>query len=173
MSMTLIEHIELTTTTASIEFTSIPADYTDLYVLLSLRDSTTGDSKGNYYTIVFNNSATSTTARYLQGYSSVVTTGALNALAGIASTNASTANSFANDSFYVPNYTASQAKSYSIDSSAANNAAAYQTLVAGLWNVTDAVTSLKFTPSSGSWLQYSSATLYGITAGSDGTTTVS
>ena len=48
----------------------------------------------------------------------------------------------------------------------------YQQIAAGLYNSTSAVSSIEIA-SGGSFVEYSSATLYGITAGSDGTTAVS
>ena len=44
-----------------------------------------------------------------------------------------------------------------------NNATeAYQNLVAGLWSNTSAITSLTLAKSTGNFVQYSSASLYGI-----------
>jgi len=75
---------------------------------------------------------------------------------------------------YIPNYTSSNAKSASIDGVSENNAtASYQTIDAFLWNDTSAITSITLTLSGGNFAQYSSASLYGVTAGNDGITTVS
>jgi len=43
-----------------------------------------------------------------------------------------------------------------------NATAAPMYMVAGVWNQTSAITSIKFTPNTGNFAQYSSATLYGI-----------
>ena len=172
--MQLIETKTLAVDTASISFTSIPQDGTDLFVFLSLRSTPTADPAGSYYIIAINGGGTSTSTRYLQGTGSSVASATLANLAGIASANSGTSNTFANDSVYIPNYTSSNAKSYSVDSVTENNATgAYQILVAGLWNVTSAITSLAFTTSAGNFMIGSTVSLYKITKGSDGIVTTS
>ena len=74
-----------------------------------------------------------------------------------------TANTFANVSIYIPNYTSANYKSVSIDAVTENNATtAYAFLSAGLWSNTAAITSATITNSSGNYVQYSTAYLYGI-----------
>jgi hypothetical protein len=81
---------------------------------------------------------------------------------------------FSSSGVYIPNYAGSQNKSMSVDSVTEwDGTFAWTTIRAGLWSSTDAITSLTLTVSSGNFVQYSSASLYGVTAGSDGTTTVS
>lgn len=175
MTYTLIAHTELTGTQATIVFSSIPATFTDLLLVTSLRDSTTGNPAGNFYRIAFNGGATQTSTRFLQNnLAGASSSGSIAGLAGISTQADTTSNTFANDSIYIPNYRVATAKTYSIDSVTENNATnAYQTLVAGHWNVTDAINSITLTPSSGSFVQFSSATLYGITSGSSGGVVVS
>ena len=86
-----------------------------------------------------------------------------------------TANTFANVQIHIPNYASSNYKSYSSDGGEENNAtAAVMGIWAGLWSDTSAITEIKLEDyNGGSWVQYSSASLYGVTSGSDGTTTVS
>jgi hypothetical protein len=61
-----------------------------------------------------------------------------------------------------------------VETSTENNAAAaINAIVAGLWNSTDAMTSLSLVAEVGNFAQYSSATLFGILKGSDGIVTVS
>jgi len=75
---------------------------------------------------------------------------------------------------YLPNYTSSVAKSVSGDNVSENNAtASTQTITAGLWSGTDPITSIEIFGSGTNLAQYSSASLYGMRKGSDGTTTVS
>ena len=65
-------------------------------------------------------------------------------------------------------------ESVSVDSVQENNATeAYQTIVAGLWNDTSAITSMVIGNFGGGFAEHSSASLYGITAGSDGIVAVS
>ena len=177
MSMTKIQHIEVTSAAgqASIEFTSIPQTYTDLKIVLSGRSDYT--SADDFWKIEFNTYVTLPTGRLLYGTGSgsgASTTKSDGWLAAMPDDDW-TANTFASADVYIPNYTSSAAKSISSDSVSENNAtASLQALNASLWNVTDAITSIRLSSgNSATLLQYSSATLYGITAGSDGTTIVS
>jgi len=181
MSMTLIEHIEVGAGGANeIVLDNIPADYTDLMVVLSTRlsSSSTFVSLGMF----INSAAADTSWRRLSGNGSSASsgsaTGATDYLIGDVPDSSATSNTFANSYVYIPNYTSSNAKSISSDSVGENNAtASNQIIIAGLCSKTAAVTSLTFRSYGGSptidFVQYSSATLYGITAGSDGTTVVS
>jgi len=153
---------------ANIEFTSIPQTYTDLVLMTSLRSTDTasnwgaagirfnGDSGSNYYAIE------------LYGTGSAAGSGGGSAStslnAGRPNANGTTANTFSNATLYIPNYTSSNQKSTSEDSVTENNAtAALSPLVAGRWTGSSAITSMVLTPSGGfSWMQYSTATLYGI-----------
>ena len=179
MSMTVIEHIEVGSGGAgSIEFTSIPQTYTDLYILLSSRTEETGGETRTVLKMSLNSNITMS-SRYLLGYngSSVLSATSTNTgYIGVSQTDQSTANTYASASIYIPNYTSSNAKSVSVDSIFEANAAdARQWMSANLYTaVTTAITSVKLEDNTAAdWKQYTSATLYGITSGSDGTTTVS
>ena len=175
MSMTLIEHIEVTAATqATLEFSSIPDTYTDLMILLSSRVTTA--AVGETLNILFNGSSASISSRYLYGAGSgspVSTTSS--SLAAFVNASSATASTFDNVVLYFPNYAGSNYKSFTSDSvTETNGTTAYQVILAGLWSNTAAINSITLDPASGaSFGQYSSATLYGITSGSDGTTTVS
>lgn len=169
--MQLIETKTLGTSQTTISFSSIPQTFTDLYLVFSLRVTDTSDAGGSYYTIAINGGGTSTTTRYMQGNgaSGSAAAGPLNGLAGVAATNASTANTFCTDTLYLPNYRSSTAKSYSVDSASENDATrAFTTIVAGQWNNTAAITSLAFTPSVGDFMAGSTISLYGIGGVGDG-----
>jgi hypothetical protein len=173
MTMTLIETKTLTGTQASIEFTSIPQDGTDLLILTSLRDNG-GSDIGQY--ISFNGSTSNFAARYLFGnpaLGSPVQSGSLARYTGsVASGN--TANTFNNTSIYIPNYSGSRNKSYSVDNVTENNAAsANLNIVGGLWSDTAAITSLALSTITTSWVSGCVVSLYKITKGSDGIVTVS
>ena len=173
MSMTVIEHIEVGSGgAASIEFTSIPADYTDLCLKLSSQSENLNTSV-DIVLIQFNSVASGYSAKALQGLGSSVNSFD-NTDGFILWTPESGTSAFANTEVYIPNYAGSENKSYSVDTVSEKNATdARQILVAGLWSNTAAITSIKMTVANYDFSQYSSATLYGITAGSDGTTTVS
>ena len=171
MSMQVIQHIEVDgTAPASITFSSIPQTYTDLYLVASVRSTTSNLT----FEVSPNASGTNKSRRTLQGSGSTITSGTASTLDALSNSSAFTANTFASSSIYIPNYTGSSNKSFSFDSvTETNGTTSYQRIMAGLWSDTTAISSLQCATSAGNLAQYSSFTLYGITAGSDGTTTVS
>lgn len=173
--MKVINHIEVGSGgTTAIEFTVIPQTYTDLVIKLSARERDAGDYVRFYLDINGTNSSIS--ARWLLGTGSSATPVSSNGtnLAGHGINRySSTANVFGNVAIYIPNYTVSTYKPISVDGVEENNSSsAYASISASLWSNNAAITSIGIV-SPGNIAQYSSATLYGITAGSDGTTTVS
>jgi len=149
---------------ASIEFTSIPQTYTHLLLKVSLRSaySNTYDSIG----VFLNGVQANRTRRVLFGNG---TTASSNTSTyrdlGLINGNTSTANTFSNAELYFPNYTSANFKSISSDSVWETNGAASDIAIyAGLWSDTSAITaiSLDNATSGLSYMQYSSATLYGI-----------
>jgi hypothetical protein len=177
MSMTLIQHIELGSNQSSITFSSIPATFTDLYLLVSVRSTINATNDAGY--LVFNSDTNSSnySFRQLRGdgsnaFSNSGTFGGAFALRS--SGNTATSNTFGNNGVYIPNYRVSAAKSVSADSVSENNASSVgMSLWASLWTGTAAITSIQLRPETGDWVTGSSATLYGITAGSSGGVTVS
>ena len=175
-----IQTIELASTEANITFSSIPDTFTDLQVVLSLRSNRTPSSDGSHIGVRFNGTTTGYSLRHLRGNGSAASSladASPSSITGYSFANsaADTANTFSNTILYVPNYRAATAKSLMLDSVYENNATtAFQHILAGLWNNTDPITSITFIEVFGnSWVQYSSASLYGITAGSDGIVSVS
>lgn len=155
---------------ASIDFTSIPQGYTDLLVVMSLRD--TSGSSWSGANLTFNGSSTGYSGRNLYGTGAGAgsDTYAFGG-AGIyvtSATAANTANTFSNCSIYIANYAGSANKSASVDSVNENNSSsAQQHLNAVLWSNTSAITRVTITAS---LVQYSTASLYGITRGNGGAT---
>ena len=148
---------------ADIEFTSIPATYTDLLVKVSAR-STDGSWQGMYMRL--NGATTNYSSIYLDGTGSSVGSGVITTtglyISTIGGTNA-TSSTFTNSEIYIPNYTSSNNKSLSADGSAENNAiAAYLNLIANLWSDSAAITSILLYSAAGNIAEYSTATLYGI-----------
>lgn len=157
---------------SSIDFTSIPGTYTDLCIKLSSRNSVTNgglsvrlnnDTGGNYSFICLYGAGGSGTGSFNQstfsGYNTFV----------FAYTEPSnfTSDTFANSEIYLPNYAGSTNKSLSVDSVAEDNSStAYESMTGGLWSNTSAITAIKLLPDpqgvSGNFVQYSTATLYGI-----------
>jgi len=174
--MKLIESKTLATAAASIEFTSIPSTFTDLVVLASTR----GDASAvfiNLYTRI-NGLTTGYSERALfgDGSSASSLSGANTEFRFVIYADAATAtsNTFSNVQIYIPNYAGSTAKSFSSDGVVENNTTpALLNITAGLNTTTSAITSISFTPQSGSIVAGSTISLYGITKGSDGIVTTS
>lgn len=149
---------------ASMDFTSIPATYTDLCIKLSGRSGRLAQQADNLF-ITFNSNTSGYTMRALSGNGSSASSVSYSSRYASFSVDAagSTANTFSNHEIYIPNYASANNKSYSADSVSENNATAAQSdLVAGLWSNTAAITSISLLPEVSTWVQYSTATLYGI-----------
>jgi hypothetical protein len=168
MTMQLIETKTLGTAAASIEFTSIPQDGTDLYVQISCASTTS-----NPHAIRFNGITTGYTFRVLinelgtiQSYTQAAYS--LNGIFAFATFNSGATNP-SSSVVYVPNYAGSQNKSVSVDAvNEANTASVVSGIVAGLWSNTAAITSLSVICSGGNFAIGSMVSLYKITRGSGG-----
>ena len=148
---------------ATIDFINVPQNYTDLVIKLSIRSSQTG-AIADYGKVLFNGSTASYSYRDVYGNgSTAASTNGTTTLFMTYQGNAGTANVFGNSEIYIPNYGGSNNKSFSIDGVVENNATtAYATLTAVLWSNTSPINSISIGPASGTWQQYSTATLYGI-----------
>lgn len=151
---------------ASLEFTNIPATYTDLAVLISPRNETTSGQM----TMVFNNSTTS-------DYNRSKVFGESGGEYAGSSTGQTVfnyidlplssygANSFGNVFVYIPNYAGSLRKSFSVDSVETNGnvTTCYVEFHGGIRTNTDAITNVKFAINDGNdFNQHTTAVLYGI-----------
>ena len=144
---------------ASIVFSGIPQTYTDIKVVMSLRAS----DSATQILLSLNGSTSNFSARYLFGDGSTPSSGTLARYVGALTPSSFTASTFGNTELYIPNYAGSTYKSYSADGAVETNATgAYLSLVAGLWSDVAAITSLTLTGNSGNFVEYSSASLYGI-----------
>jgi hypothetical protein len=149
----------------TIEFSSIPSTYTDLCVKASLRTSRATITDN--LTVRFNLSTTGYSVVRLRGdgvSASSTTASAQTGISLVASINGSTgtANTFSNQEIYIPNYASANNKSVSIDSVGENNSTtAYQFLLDGLWEDSTAINNIRLS-SVNDFVQYSTATLYGI-----------
>lgn len=166
----LIQTITVGSTAANIEFTSIPQTYTDLYLLVSgrsnvdsveLRIQFNSDTGSNYNgRLLFGSGSSAATQSASGTYLAPMGSGF----------SSSTSNTFSNTLIYIPNYTISTGKSVQVDASIENNATeGYNAIFTGYWSGT-AITSIKLLAQGGSFVQYSSASLYGILKGSGGAT---
>jgi hypothetical protein len=160
---TLIASTSLSSAQANIDFSSIPATYTDLLLKACVRGS---DASVQNFVIKFNNSTTNHTLRYLEGNgasaSSGTSPGTFSFIGAVPGTGV-TASTFNNVEVYIPNYAGSNNKSFSVDAVEENNATtAYADLVAGLWSNTAAINQITIYAAAGNLAQYSTAYLYGV-----------
>lgn len=165
-----IQTIEVSASTSTITFSNIPQIYSDLLVVVSDRSDRSGAVND---AVMLRCNGTNVTGRRLFGSGSSVTSTADFAAINVAGS--ATANTFSNMAFYISNYSSSTTtKPVSLDAVGENNAtAAYQSIAAGLFNSTSPVTSIQLYQETGTnFVQYSSASLYGIKRGSDGKTEV-
>ena len=147
---------------ASMSFTSIPSTYTDLVVLWSARSN--DPQPGVNSLISFNSSTSNFSGRYLEGAGiGSGGTGSFARFVGVDDSLNSTSNTFSNNMVYIPNYAGSNYKPFSADSGQENNQSQAQlTFNCGLWSQGTAITSVTITPANGSYIQHSTAYLYGI-----------
>ena len=128
---------------ASIDFTSIPSTYTDLYLKLSLR--TTDAQTIGPASLQFNGATTNYSSRELIGSGSAVSSQSrTNVSSGMYLGNGvgdtATASTFGNLEIYIPNYAGSSYKSVNVDNVGENNGTtAYATFITGLWSDTSAI----------------------------------
>lgn len=163
--------------TASITFSNIPDTYTDLVLLISVRNNSTALADSILPT--FNGSTSGFSGRLLygQGSGSGVST-TLARYLGTSNGGTTTANTFSSTRVYIPNYRSNTNKSFLVDSiTETNGTTIYRYLFGGLWSNTAAITSISLSSdtfnSATGFTENSSASLYGILAGSDGATAVS
>jgi hypothetical protein len=173
---TVIAHTPVGSGGSVITFSNIPNTYTDLFIMLSAR----GNSP--FLAIRFNNSTANRSTKVLvgNGSSSFSRTDTYVGSNITSINNSFTANTFSSVGIYIPNYASSNNKSFSIDGMADSNSTTtwFGNLVSGLWSNSAAISSITLSEwDSGdtevAFVQYSSATLYGITKGSSGGVTVS
>ena len=151
---------------ASIDFTAIPQNYTDLKLVVSARTNAVATydnillkfngSTSNYSVIrIFTDLNTNITDKFTS--QSFIYVGEPNGLT-------STVKTFNNLELYIPNYTSSQHKPSYSDIVQENNASSGTVLGfhANLWADTSAITSIKLDLGSTSFVHYTTATLYGI-----------
>lgn len=180
MSIKAIQQYELTANTQTINFINIPQIYKDLYLVVSGRLTDTTDGTYPWYPLQIrpNDLTTNISAKRLYGTGGLGAVGSqtFNYIAPEINPGNSTANAYSSSTIYISNYTSSDTKVFTIDSTSESNGSnALQMIHCGLWNSPDPITSLILYShtGAGSIAQYTTATLYGITAGSDGITTVS
>lgn len=126
-------------------FYNIPQTYTDLKIVVSQRNG----SSNLYESLAFRFDSTASvyTATFIYGDGSSAASGRVSASAyfsyGSMSVNGgnSTANSFGSYEIYIPNYTSTMQKQFTVDCVTTNNgSAAHADLVSGLYNSNSPIT---------------------------------
>lgn len=170
--MQLIETKTLASAAASIEFTSIPQDGTDLVALCSTRSSVASIVAG---VRARPNNQLGQTRRLVGAGNGTVYSDVVDSIFGLTSAANNTANTFGNAAFYFPNYTSSTTKSISVDSVSESNASEVYMQLSASTVSTGAITSITFTANGDgdNLVAGTTISLYKITKGSDGTTVVS
>jgi len=155
---------------ATIDFTSIPATYTDIVIKYSGRST----AAGNYQNVnikINTDTGSNYTSKLLYGDGSAAgsdtTTTTFLKFMYIPFSSA-TASVFGSGELYFAKYAGSIYKSMIADTVTENNLTGSGSsiigLTAGLWSDNSAINAITLTPNSGSWAEYSTATLYGIKA---------
>lgn len=162
---------------ATITFSSIPGTYTDLVLVLSCRNTGSGNS---YIQLQINSVTSGYETRILRGESSVSsTTGTAVGLnnvfwVGMTAGSTLTANTFTSVKITLPNYAGSTGKTLSSEYSKETNDTTYYEngIAAGSCTSTAAITSLTLSLllSGATFAQNTTAYLYGVTKGSGGAT---
>lgn len=166
-TMKLIASQTLGSEAALVTFSSIPATYDDLLILITARSNRTGTT-ADQMTMTFNGtSATNHSSRLLEGNGSTVASYSYtnDAYAGTLPPAGYTSNTFASIEIYIPNYAGSTNKSWSSTGVCeTNGTTAYIDAFAGLWSSTAAITEINLASvSTRKMVSNSSFFLYGIT----------
>lgn len=151
---------------ATITFSSIPSTYTDLRLLISARTSRASDGDYIYFSL---NGSQADSGKYMKAYGTTKDSGTVSDnYLSIPSTN-NTANTFSVYEIYIPNYTNTTTKSIGSIGATDNMNVGSNALSFGayIWSSTSAstsaVSSITLTGRFANFVQYSRASLYGIT----------
>lgn len=153
---------------STISFSNIPNTYKDLVVKLSTRAAATGWTTSTIQ-LTFNGVGGTSYGRRTLYNTSAGGAGSDNAsgvafIAGISNNGSSaTSNIFASTKIYIPNYAGSNNKTIYIESLSENNGTDVATqMTGGLFSSSSPISSLSISDVNGNFIQYSTATLYGI-----------
>lgn len=166
---TLIASNTLGSAAANVTFSSIPSTYTDLALrwsvrtdagttyLMTMRFEFNGDTGTNYSSISVYGDGVSAQSNQPNNATFMA------AMASMNGTNTTT-NTFASGEIYLPSYTASQNKSFSLfgASETSNTVEVRIAGLASLWRNTAAINQIKLTPSANNFASGSTFYLYGI-----------
>ena len=160
-----IQSIEVASQASSVAFSNIPQGYTDLKLVGSVRSAV--GNIGDFIYYYLNTPGTGAyTQRLVRGDGSSLST-QTNSVSyyplQFVNGSGSTANTFGSFELYIPNYTSSAQKAFSVDILSENNSSgAYIDFQAGIWNQTAAITGMTLSSGSGLYVANSTFTLYGV-----------
>jgi hypothetical protein len=165
---TLISTQTLASNTVSVTFSSIPATYTDLIIVCSLRDASAG-TEGKFAMVLNGDIGANYSDRLLLGSGSA-TSSITNASttymlfdAGTPGGGASN-NIFGNAIITIPNYAGSTTKVVSVDAVSENaSTASTAAIIGGVWNSTAAINAVMIRGVSNNLVTGSTISLYGLT----------
>jgi hypothetical protein len=149
----------------SFTFSSIPSTYTDLVLNMSLRSTSATDASSSFAIVRFNSSTSNYSTRRLYAYDG--TTVGSDTSAGqdtVYGGTTGTTNTFNNDLIYISNYASANNKPIYVDNVSEQNSATkyWLGLYSWLWSNSAAISSINVLADVGSFAQYSSFYLYGI-----------
>jgi hypothetical protein len=154
--------------TSSIDFTSIPQTYTDLFIILSARTVNQGNVRLN-----LNSSASgfSTRTLYVTGSSAPASFTATVELGRATHSSDTPSTNFGAMQVHLPNYRSGVSKPFSADCFAGSFNGGFVMITAGVWANNAAITSLSLLPPSGdTFIENTTAYLYGVLVGTGGAT---
>lgn len=154
-------------TPTTVQFTSIPATFTDIVAVCSARSS-----YASGYPITMSvqiNGANIDALRTVYGGGTGVGYEGSSGADYVPSSSAYTG-MFGSATYYFGNYASATPKNFFIDSATDGETASYIRLIAGMHNTTSAISSLTFTMNQGGFVQNSVISLYGATKGAGGAT---
>jgi len=166
-TLTLIEAKTLTNIVYTVDFQNIPQTYTDLKLLISGRSDAAAAFDGGP-SIFFNNAPTGTNygSTWIQTTGTSIASSRTSDIAsyiGASPASTAVANSFSTIEIYIPSYTSSYKKAYTIEQGAESNTSlSYLRIGAGSWNQTSAISRISVYGGVGNWVANSTFYLYGI-----------
>lgn len=174
MTMQLIQTITVGAAGASsIEFTNIPQNATDLLIVISGRTLST--AQNSILTLNGDTSDSNYLRNWFYGYGSTIyAEGGNTRVSYFTNGSFQVANSFGSSSIYIQNYSSISSKTVITEMSTPHTSTSSVGVGVGSlrWSNTAAITSCTLTGFD-NFVQNSTASLYSITKGSDGITTVS
>ena len=150
-------------TASSVTFNNIPqTGYTDLKIVMSFKSTNSAAVDGQ---IAFNGTNANIKWLNCQGNGSTTASGSNTAVNALGQVAGSSYTGFNNNELYLPNYTSSNYKPFSVEYVSENNATtAFSGIITGLNSSSAAITSATISCSAGNLAQYSTFSLYGLAA---------